>query len=324
MSLVPAKAMVSATGATVAAIVPVYNNMHTIIDAISSIESQSRRVDEVVVVDDGSTDGSDELVERTYGDLVRVLRQPNQGPSASRNTGIRNVRSELIAFLDADDRWLPTRIEKQAAYMEAHPSCMLSFGAHQIWHESTGKTNVENLEIDTRDFVRRSFFPEKLHIATDTVMVRRAVFQEVGYFDESLRQCEDTDMWLRIMCRFGFAHISEPLAWVRRSATYCEPRAGKANADFEWNKKYFAKHRYAFGHGLGAYRVWCTAYAAVLLRQARLLLNARDRLGAARHLVHSKCLHPLGQPRSTTRCAARIVLGDRLFSALCRRMFRSA
>jgi len=183
----------------VAAVMAVYNQRETILEAIDSIMAQTRPADEVIVVDDGSTDGSGDLVAQRYGSRLQVIHQQNRGAAAARNVGIKATRSPLLAFLDGDDRWLPNRIERQAAFMEEQSSCQLSFGAHITCNEALQESWVENNRIEKDRFLTTTFIQERALPACNTVMVRRAALEEVGLFDESLWQGEDNDLWLRIM-----------------------------------------------------------------------------------------------------------------------------
>jgi len=246
---------------SVAGIMPLYNKRNTVIEAIESMLEQSHPVDEIVIVDDGSTDGSGDLVAERYdGDSrVRLIRQENQGPGAARNRAIRATRSSLLAFLDADDRWLPNRLKKQVAFMESHPSCMLSFAAHISCNEATSQSRVENMYIDKRIYLHKVFFREDALPASNTVMVRREALSKVGFFDESLRRCQDTDLWLRIMVEFGFEHIPQPLGWVRRGRPRTVPSKERG---FAIHDRYFAKHRYTFGRGFRGQAIWRAGYAS--------------------------------------------------------------
>jgi glycosyltransferase involved in cell wall biosynthesis len=298
---------------TVAAIVPLYNNRETIVEAIDSVLAQTRPAEEIVVVDDGSTDGSADVVGHRFGDRVRLIRQANGGPSSARNTAIRASHADLIALLDADDRWLPARLEKQAAFMEAHAECMLSFTAHLMWHEHLGQTRTDNASIDRRRFIKRDFFQERVFISTDAVMVRRQALDTVGLFDETLRQCEDTDLWLRIMVRYGFEHLPEALAWMRRTKANRQSVGENLDRNFVWHERYFAKHRYTFGRGLRGWATWRAAYGSVLRREAGLCLSV-DRRGRALHLLlRGIFMWPFVRPGLTLRCALKALLGNRLY-----------
>jgi len=300
----------------VAGIMPLYNQGSTVLEAIESALNQTRAIDELIVVDDGSTDGSGDLVAQRYGHntRVRLIRQANRGAGVARNAGIMAARSELNAFLDADDRWLPHRIEVQAAFMEKHPSCMLSFSAHISHNEATGKTVVENEEIDKTSYLEKGFFQEIALPACDTIMIRREVLDEVGGFDESLRKCQDTDLWLRIMVRFGFGHIPLPLAWVRRGPRQTRP-ADLAKVFF-WHDRYFAKHRYAFGHGPRAERIWRSAYSAVRRKEAHWYLRHKRGREGLTTLLRATCIWPFFDPTITIKTGLEYLLGSTTYDEI--------
>jgi len=298
---------------SVAVIIPLYNQRATVGEAIASVFAQTRVPEEIIVVDDGSTDGSGDAVEREFPGRVRLIRQENRGPAAARNTGIRANNSSLIAFLDADDKWFPQKLERHMEFMEGHTDCMLSFSAHVSYYEARDETRTENISIDKRTYVRKAFFREEGLPAAPSVIVRRDVFDEVGVFDESLRMCEDSDLWLRIMLRFGFEHIPEPLVWVRRSSarTISNPEHV-----FPWQHRYYAKHRYTFGRNLRGQAIWRAGYASVLRRRAHWYLSEGRHIDAWRPLLKSFSLWPFLNPLLTIKIVGELVLGTRLYTGL--------
>jgi glycosyltransferase involved in cell wall biosynthesis len=298
---------------TVAAVIPLYNNRDTVVEAIDSVLAQTRPVDEIIVVDDGSTDGSADIVAARFGERVQLIRQANGGPSAARNTAIRASHADLITFLDADDLWLPTHIEKQAALMETHLECMLSFTSHLIWNEHRNEMRIENASINKATFLRRDFFQERLHIATNTVMVRRVALEQTGLFDETLMHCEDADLWLRIMVRFHFVHLPEPLAWVRRTVAHQDQLMQSRSCNLKWLNQYFAKHRFTFGRGIGGRATWRAAYGSVLRREAGLALRAGQQREALNLLIKGFFVWPFVRSGYTLRIAMKLLLGNRLY-----------
>jgi glycosyltransferase involved in cell wall biosynthesis len=296
----------------VAAIMPLYNKRATVIEAIESALAQTRPLDEFVIVDDGSTDGSGDLVaERYAGDgRVRLVRQANGGASAARNAGIRATTSPLVTFLDADDRWLPERVAREAALMEARPDCMLVWPAAYLYNEKNGTSLVEGDAIDKTTYVRKTFFPEKLLPACSGVMVRRAALDVVGGFDESLWSGEDTDLWLRIMLRFGFEHIPEPLVWMRRGR---EETAARQKRGFEGQNLYFAKHRHTFGCGLSGRVIWRSAFGAALRGQAIWYFRHGRPGKAAIKLVRAVAVWPFFNPSWVVKAALECLLGPRAY-----------
>jgi len=301
----------------VVGIMPLYNKRATVLEAIASALAQTRTLEELVIVDDGSTDGSGDLVaERFAGDLrIRLMRQANAGVSAARNAAIRASAAPLVAFLDADDRWMPRHIEAQAGLMERRPDVMLTFSAAYCHNEATGETRVEGEQIDKAIYVRKTFFQEKLLPASDSVIVRRDALGAVGLFDESLWMGEDTDLWLRIMLRFDWEHVPEPLVWIRRGRP--ETFEGMERG-FEGNERYFRKHRRTFGRGAGGALVWRPAYGAILRLNAIEYFRFHRGWKAMGKLVKAVWIWPFFNPSWVLKAALEYALGPRLYNGAVR------
>lgn len=194
----------------ISVVIPMYNSRKTIEDSICSVLNQTRSdlIDEVVVVDDGSTDGSGQLVKESFAreDKVKVITKKNGGVSTARNAGIKAAKSEWIALLDSDDVWLPEKIEKQWEQIRKHPQ--IKFIGCNRNHENLywGKRVDDNLYLlDLRHILIKNW-PH-----TSTALIRREVFREVGLFNEKMRYAEDGDMWNRIACKHPLFYISESL-----------------------------------------------------------------------------------------------------------------
>lgn len=195
----------------VTVIVPAYNAEHCLSAAIESVLGQTYKNLELIVVDDGSTDQTREVVRR-YGDQVRYIHQNNAGPSKARNSGIRATDSELIAFLDADDVWLPRKIQEQIDLLEENPDLNMVFCDAELIdeggrsHGSVWKQRgcYEAMLAEFRQLARpfaTIMFMDC--ILPSAVLLRRACLDRAGLFDESLRYTEhggveDKDLWLRI------------------------------------------------------------------------------------------------------------------------------
>lgn len=167
---------------TISVIVPVYNGERHLAEAVVSIRAQKYQPLEVIVVDDGSTDGTADLA-RNLGPGIRCLHQPNAGPAAARNQGLGASTGDWITFLDADDLWPPGRLDRQQAFLDTHPDIDVVQGLCQPFRTSGPETGGD---------LGVCWSPKP-----DSALFRRGVFDRVGGFDPNLRVGEDLDWFYR-------------------------------------------------------------------------------------------------------------------------------
>lgn len=201
---------------SVSAVIPAYNSASTILRAIDSVNNQTAEVSEIIVIDDGSTDKTFEIVSDYISKNpkinIKLLKQPNAGPSAARNRGILNSKGDLIAFLDADDEWMPLKTEIQLELFNQYGRNLYMVGcltSHNL------KYNLKKhvVEIDFSDLLWRNFF------LTPTVMVWRDVLLE-EMFDHRQRFSEDYNLWLRIAVKGRLILINESLVKLADKPTF--------------------------------------------------------------------------------------------------------
>ncbi|HNG94415.1 MAG TPA: glycosyltransferase family A protein [Acidobacteriota bacterium] len=169
---------------TVSVIVPVYNAAPYLAEALTSLQSQSLKPFEIIVVDDGSTDDSATIAQSFAG--VRLIQQLNSGPAAARNTGINVAQGTVIGFLDADDLWPVDKLETQLGVLDANPEAEIVVGQIQLWRL---------MDATSRHF--EPFSEPWTSVNVGSVLIRRSVFDRVGLFDSNLRQSEDVDWFVR-------------------------------------------------------------------------------------------------------------------------------
>ena len=208
----------------VSAIIPTYNRAHIICEAVDSILAQTYPHIEVIVVDDGSKDGTLARLQQ-YGDRIRVITQANAGPAAARNRGIAAARGDLIAFLDSDDIWLPTKIERQVALMQragaSVPCCLCNImmkwnsGDRASFAIAALKPSAEEGVWLNADEVLATRFV----LFNQGIIIRREVLEKIGGFDESIRYLEDYEFPLRLSLEGPWAFIEPPLVVWRESMT---------------------------------------------------------------------------------------------------------
>ena len=195
-------------GADVSVIIPTFNRGALLARALESISVQTVPPREVIVIDDGSTDSSEQVVRRCSVDAC-YFRQPRAGVSAARNAGIRRARGTWLAFLDSDDQWLERKLEIQMAALANEPSYKLCY-TDEIWIRDGRRVNAGRRHRKVTGWMLRESLALCL-ISPSSVLVHRSVFDAVGRFDESLPACEDYDHWLRICSRWPVLLVNEPL-----------------------------------------------------------------------------------------------------------------
>ena len=219
----------------VSVVIPVYNRADLIRETLESVLAQTYRDLEVIVVDDGSTDETPEvLASYAHDTRVRVIQQTNQGEGAARNTGVRAARGEYVAFVDSDDVWRPDKLERQVAILVNSPGLAWVYSDTYVFDNKTRQVlyvigqRVPQYEGHVaRQLLMVDFVP------SPTPVVQRAVFDEVGFFDHTPSTdgsmasagsmsrdgprpwCTDWDMWLRIAARYPVRRDPEPLAGYR-------------------------------------------------------------------------------------------------------------
>ena len=197
---------------TVSIIIPTYNRRQSIGRSVRSVLNQTYQDFELIIVDDGSTDNTKELVADFNDERIRYVRhEENKGEAAARNTGIKAARCDYIAYQDSDDEWLPEKLARQIELLEnASPEVGVIY---------TGFWKAENHK---RTYVPFSWVSQKngdIHkellkgnfIGSPVVLIKKECFNKVGLFDERLRNLVDWEMWLRISKYYHFKYIDEPL-----------------------------------------------------------------------------------------------------------------
>jgi glycosyltransferase involved in cell wall biosynthesis len=191
---------------TISVIIPTYNRAATLASAIESVRAQTRPVDEIIVIDDGSDDGTQALLA-DLGGRVRCCFQDHRGVSVARNRGIQIAFGEWLAFLDSDDRWCPTKIERQLGCLDGKTRIVHT---DEIWIRDGRRVNAMRKHAKKGGWIYQDCLPLCI-ISPSSVMVHRSLFEEVGLFDESLPVCEDYDLWLRICARERVGFVSDCL-----------------------------------------------------------------------------------------------------------------
>ncbi len=203
----------------VSVIIPTYNRWPLVAESIDSALAQDYPNLEVVVVDDGSTDDTEEQLPKRYPSKVRYFTQENRGPAAARNKGIQMALGEYVAFLDSDDLWMPNKLSVQVAAMTADEEWALAYNPCLI--TTPDGRNTGRIWGYTAQGVTGDNFVVLLNrhaIMTSAVIVRRGVFDEVGLFDEQMLSAQDTDLFLRITMLYPAGFINTPLTLFREHA----------------------------------------------------------------------------------------------------------
>ncbi|MEW5733797.1 MAG: glycosyltransferase [Thermodesulfobacteriota bacterium] len=197
----------------VSVIIPAYNSARFLPGCLASVLSQDYPVHEIIVSDDGSTDNIEDALAPFLADpRVRLLSAPNAGPSAARNRGIRAATGDAVAFLDADDLWLPGKLSRQIPLL-APPRVGLVYGLRTHMDPDGNPIPKEQPDCFRGNVLSRIFSYN--FVCTSSAVVKKQCFETTGFFDESLTTAEDFDLWIRIAAFFDFDFVPEPVACYR-------------------------------------------------------------------------------------------------------------
>jgi glycosyltransferase involved in cell wall biosynthesis len=225
---------------TVSAVITTYNYGRFLPAAIESVLAQTLPPDEIIVVDDGSTDDTREVVAPYIKRGVRYVYKENDGGSSARNAGILASTCDLVAFLDADDRWVPHKLERQVAEMVRHPEVgLVSGGEWQVGEGGKHPYLVARPRLEAAR-VYSKMLVENFIGNTSLALVRRSVFDKVGMFDESVPLGHDWDMWLRIARAYPISVLGEPLIYYTRHTGSLS--AGKLRQRYRSNRQFHRRY----------------------------------------------------------------------------------
>jgi len=198
----------------ISVVIPAYNVGRYLRNAVDSASQQTRIPDEIIIVDDGSTDNTGEIA-RSLGPLVKYIKQEQLGPAAARNRGIKEARGDWIAFLDGDDAWLPWHLGIAMKVKSAYPDAALLCGNMITTGEDTGYSE-EIQGLNVRKILLKEFVKHN-PVLTSTVLARKEAIIAAGGFDVSFRGPEDYDLWMRVVGMFSAYHIDLPMVKYRVS-----------------------------------------------------------------------------------------------------------
>ncbi len=192
----------------VSVIIPTYNRGWILKEAIDSVLAQNFTDFELLVVNDGSTDNTQDILNSHKKDII-VLQQNNKGVSAARNMGIASSSGRFIAFLDSDDLWLPKKLSIQVDFFNANPDALIC-QTEEIWVRNGIRVNHGKRHKKLSGNIFKPSLSLCL-VSPSAVMIKRSLFETTGMFDETLPACEDYDLWLRISCNYPVYLIDIPL-----------------------------------------------------------------------------------------------------------------
>lgn len=226
-------------------VVPLYNKALTVRKTLQSALDQNYKDFEIVVVDDGSTDGGEDVVRQMHDYRIRLIQQENLGVSVARNKGIENAKEEMIAFLDADDEWMPNHLEVLARLLLKFPEAGAYSTAYQkkennerLWTPDFKAIPCMPWEGVVPDYFKAVAIGPEL-IWTSAVAIRKKVFEKVGYFQAGMRNGEDADMWLRVALKYSIV-----FSW-EKTAIYClgsiNSTAGRIKSEADFRSHYFVE-----------------------------------------------------------------------------------
>ena len=192
----------------ISVIIPTFNRLDLLKRAIDSVLNQSIKPYDIIVVDDGSTDGTSEMIQHKYKS-INLIQQKNSGVSAARNSGIKNAQGDWIALLDSDDEWKKNKLEEQVNNLTDNPKYEFCH-TNEIWIRNGIRVNQKKRHKKYGGFIFDKCL-DICRISPSSVLFNKNILNHVGWFDDKLPVCEDYDLWLRITADYEILFIDKPL-----------------------------------------------------------------------------------------------------------------
>lgn len=306
---------------TVSVVIPTFNRAHQICEAVDSALAQTWQDAEVIVVDDGSSDNTRDVLEH-YRSRIRYIHQDNKGVSAARNAGIREAQGQFISILDSDDLWLPEKVALQMQAFAENPSlglvsCFSRFvdlDGHQLDESTPAPVNPAT---QGRIPLRTLLLGNCVSGGSNAV-IRRECLDAVGLFDENLVSAEDWEMWIRIAKRFPIGFVTEALTIVRVSPNSMSAPA-HITTMLESELRVLEKHCSGASCGVGLFdrrRSYSERYG----RAAWAYLTTGDHRRACACILKALTSNPVHclRQRAFVGLLVRVLAGDRTFAYLSR------
>lgn len=186
-------------------VIPTFNRSEFILRALKSVFNQSEIIDEIIVIDDGSTDETQDILQKFP---IKYIYQENSGVSSARNRGIEEANNEWICFLDSDDIWHHKKIKEQIEFHKKNKDIFFSYTDERWLYNSKEIIQNKNQKKGQTSFLDNI---DLCRIGASTVMIHKSIFNRVGVFDESLKACEDYDLWLRVLRTSKVGYIDKKL-----------------------------------------------------------------------------------------------------------------
>ena len=214
---------------SISVVIPVFNRKQLIERSINSVINQTYPPDEIIVIDDGSIDGTYDLIKNNYPQVI-LIHQENKGVSAARNVGITIAKGKWIAFLDSDDEWFPEKLEEQINYLKINNTYKICH-TDEIWIRNQVRVNPMKKHKKYGGKIYNKCLPLCV-LSPSSIIIHKEIFDDVGLFDEKLPVCEDYDMWLRICYKYEVLFLNQKLIYKY------------GGHDDQLSKKYWGMDRY--------------------------------------------------------------------------------
>lgn len=192
----------------ISVIIPTYNRIFFLKRSVNSVLKQTLKPHEIIIVDDGSSDGTSSMIKESYP-AINLIRQENKGVSAARNIGIRSSSGDWVCFLDSDDEWKKNKLKSQQLAITQNPNYVFCH-SNEEWIRNGKKINQKKKHKKHGGDIFKKCL-DMCRISPSSVMIYKKVFDDIGFFNEKLIVCEDYELWLRICAHYKVLFVDEPL-----------------------------------------------------------------------------------------------------------------